>query len=200
MCRYEVSNTSSAIDIVLEKNDPVDCRIDSLTSKSGFLASFIQSTTPVILKRFVGVSDLLQSVWLRIDRSRNLLKDLNEHQFRGWVLCMARRKIIDSLRRYHLTERTRTRDSQRVPGKTRHTDLAQEPEPLQLLALHEQADRLLNALAELPDEIQQIVTLRYSEELTFQQIAQRLSVPVTTCRRRWLEGCEILRLQLSDLL
>lgn len=196
----ETSCSSSTIDIAVEQHDPVDRWIDNLTSKTGFLAAFIQNTTPTTLKRFVGVSDLLQSVWLRIDRSRNLLKDLSEHQFRGWVLCMARRKIIDSLRRYHLTERTRTRDSQRVPGKTSYTDLAQEPEPLQLLTLHEQADRLLQALAELPEEIQQIVTLRYSEDLTFQQIAQRLALPVTTCRRRWLEGCEILRLRLSDLL
>lgn len=195
----EASNPNPTTDIAFEQEDHVDRWIDNLTSKSGFLAAFIYSTTPNTLKRFVGVSDLLQSVWLRIDRSRNLLKDLNEHQFRGWVLCIARRKIIDSLRRYHLTERTRTRDILHLQSKASYTDVAQEPEPLHLLALHEQADRLLNALAELPEEIQQIVALRYSEDLTFQQIAQRLALPVTTCRRRWLEGCQILRLRLSDL-
>lgn len=87
-----------------------------------------------------------------------------------------------------------------VPRHTRHSQQSQDPETLQLLVLHEQADRLINALADLPDDIQQIVTLRYSEELTFQEIAQRLSLPATTCRRRWLEGCEYLRGRLSDLL
>ena len=178
----------------------IDPRLDSLSSQSGFLAAFVRSTLPSTLKRFVGVSDVVQSIWLRVNQKSNILQDLNEHQFRNWILCMARRKIVDSLRRYHLTERTRTRSMHLVPSQTTHTQHTLEPEPLQLLTLHERADRLLDALADLPDEIQQIVILRYSEELTFQQIAQRLRLPVTTCRRRWLEGCELLRERLSDLL
>lgn len=172
--------------------------VKDLTSSDGFLADFVRRTMPESLRRYVGVSDLLQSVWLRVQNNQDKANELNDLQYRSWILRIARRKLVDCLRHYRLTEKTRFHIPKRLPESSNFDAISPETSPVHLVSLHEEADRLLAALAALPSDIQQIVTLRYSENLTFPQIAQKLQVSTTTCRRRWLEGCEMLRNELGD--
>lgn len=165
-----------------------------------FLRDFVQRTMPMSLRRFVGASDLLQSVWIRLHRSRQYLQQIDEIQFKNWARCVVRRKIVDCLRRYHLTTSTSTRNPRLTPPAGGRSNYCTDIGPEQILALNEQAGRVLDALSSLPADIREIVTLRYTEELTFSEISNRLSIPTTTCRRRWLEGCEILRERLVGIL
>ena len=190
-----------------------DCRTDSdavdrpiqasrdedLIASDGFLINFVRRTMPYSLKRFVGVSDLVQSIWLRVQDGRSRFQG-DDVQYRGWVLCIARHRIVDALRRYRLTEKTRERPMNQPVNESCYAIESSEPEPVQMVMAHEQAMRVLEALAELPADLREIVTLRYSEKLTFHEISLRIGMPVTTCRRRWLQACEVIRDKLSDLL
>lgn len=59
---------------------------------------------------------------------------------------------------------------------------------------------LIRAVNELPCEVRNIVSIRYVDGLTFEEISERLNIATTTCRRRWLEGCDMLRQRLRCLL
>ncbi|GCE07849.1 hypothetical protein KDAU_51780 [Dictyobacter aurantiacus] len=51
------------------------------------------------------------------------------------------------------------------------------PQPEILAEQHDQRDHLYAAIRSLPTRFRQIVWLRYAEELTFQEIGQRLQMP-----------------------
>jgi RNA polymerase sigma factor (sigma-70 family) len=193
------SSSCHSADSAETKPNCGDQGIEELIARSTFLVEFVRRTMPATLRRFVGASDIVQSIWLKVNQNRTKFENLDELQFRSSVVCIASRKIVDRLRSFHLTERTRQRSMHLVPAHSRNCEVAAEPEPLQLALLHEQADRLIGAIAKLPLETQQIMTLRYSDGLTFQQIAVQLNIPVSTCRRRWQEGCELLRKLLADV-
>ena len=61
----------------------------------------------------------------------------------------------------------------------------------------EATEQLIKALKELPESWQQIVSLRIYENLTFQQIADQLGIPLGTALTRMRRALERLRNDLS---
>ncbi len=121
----------------------------------------------------------------------------SELEFRGWLVRIAERKILDGLRRYR----------RRVcPPRARARFIVEGSEPLDertprtQLALAEEARALLQAIAALPPDVRAIVVQRHIKGRTFAEIATELSIPVTTCRRRWLEGLQQIEHQLGTRL
>lgn len=164
-----------------------------------FLIQFVQAAMPRSLQRYLGASDIVQSVVCRIEQHREEFRGQSSEQFRAWVLRIARNRIIDGLRRFRLKGSTAMASAskewqERIDGVDRAAG------PLETMLTHERAEALLEALQTLPQDIQRIVILRYSKEYTFEQIALEMKVPVTTCRRRWEYGCELLGEKLHEWL
>jgi RNA polymerase sigma-70 factor (ECF subfamily) len=62
----------------------------------------------------------------------------------------------------------------------------------------EATEQLKKALKQLPESWQQIVSLRIYENLTFQQIADQLGIPLGTALTRMRRALERLRKDLSQ--
>ena len=60
------------------------------------------------------------------------------------------------------------------------------------VSLTEQAHLLLSSIGSLPDDVRQVIVLRYTREMPFDEIAETLQMSQTTVRRRWYEGLERL--------
>ncbi len=165
-----------------------------------FLTSFVRTTMPWSLQRFLGASDVVQSVLIRVRLQSHQFQGDSEQQFRSWVLQIARRKIVDGMRRYRLA--TQAEQEQRLSHLARARAVAKKnvPEPDECAMAHEQSEMVLDALESLPADIRQVVMLRYTRELTFEQIADELGVSPATCRRRWLNGCQLLKEKMEHLL
>ncbi|MBL8853454.1 MAG: sigma-70 family RNA polymerase sigma factor [Planctomycetaceae bacterium] len=179
-------------DLPVASNDDESLLQEPLASASGdfdFLVQFVQTAMPSSLQRYLGSSDIVQSVICRVHKSRDEFRGHSIEQFRAWVLRIARHRIIDGLRRFRLQTSKST-----SPGcfQDQFCEIDSSASPLEGLVSHERAEKLLDALEALPSDIQRIVILRYSKEHTFYQIAAELRIPVTTCRRRWEQGCKLL--------
>jgi RNA polymerase sigma factor (sigma-70 family) len=162
-----------------------------------FLRRYVESRLPKSLRRNLGVSDIIQSIFCLVAPRLSQFRGSSELEFRGWLIRIAERKIIDGLRRYRQRACPPRLQSMFVSQGHAPVD---ERTPRSQVALAEEARLLLDAIAQLPPDVRAIVLLRHLHAKTFAEIATELSVPVTTCRRRWLEGLHRIERQLGDLL
>lgn len=138
-------------------------------------------------------SDVVQGALLVAARDFPQFRGKTEEELRAWLLRIVSNQIVDGLRRFLDAEK------RRVDREVPHGDsvlkrtLADEESPSQATSLQEEASRLLRAIEALPAELREVVQVRYMEGLTFEQIARRTNLPVTTCRRRWLEAVDAIR-------
>lgn len=174
-----------------------DAELPSVYSFEWFLKQYVESRFPAALRRHLGVSDIVQSIFCVATLRNHQFRGNSEIEFRGWLMRIAERKIMDGLRRYR---------SRQVPSQLRdqfpseHLDPLDDRTPPDQLASAEVAKRLLDAIAKLPPDVRAIVELRHIREKTFEEISTELAMPVTTCRRRWLEGLQQIESQLGAML
>ena len=106
----------------------------------------------------------------------------------GWLMTMARHALIDHLRR--------TRDTVSVD------DMADAlagplPDPLEGLIRTEQADRVRDALAELPPDMREVLALHYGQGLRMRDIGSLLGVSEAAVKQRASRARSELRQRLS---
>jgi len=168
----------------------------NLDSCEEFLLRYVRARLPAELGRHVGASDIVQSVLFAVSRQQQMFRGTTEEEFRAWICRIAQNKIIDGLRRYR-----RRKMQLEGPGESRGNwrEQVDSETPSGCMSLQEDARRLIFAIGQLPDDVRRIVNLRYAESWTFERIATELNLPISTCRRRWFEGCERLRTQLQAL-
>jgi len=130
------------------------------------------------LRRFVTndeADDLVQTVFMEVWRSRGRV-DANR-PFEAWLFGIARKRAIDQLRRGH--------------HQVISIDVAREltgADGDQFVDRLAWAAEVRSALSRLSDEQQEVIALSYFGDLTQQQIASRLGVPVGTVKARMARG------------
>ncbi|HUG71036.1 MAG TPA: sigma-70 family RNA polymerase sigma factor [Pirellulaceae bacterium] len=145
------------------------------------------------LRARLAPSDVVQGSLLIAARDFQQFRGDSERELRAWLLRIVTSQLVDGLRRFVNTERRRS-DRHVRRGDSALTQTAENGEtPSCLASLNEQAERLVESIESLPHELREVVQSRYLENLTFPQIAARMSLPVTTCRRRWLEAVDVIR-------
>lgn len=113
------------------------------------------------------VFDCAQDAFLVV--YRNLNRYSEEHPFRAWLYTIARNKAID-------LGRKRRRE---VPLNYDENLVDQQPLPEDVWLAKEQTFMLAEVLKELPDHYGQAIYLRYRQELSYEEIALILEVPVS---------------------
>ena len=133
------------------------------------------------INRTPDVEDLTQETFLRAWRGLSRLREPG--CFVPWLLSIARRLVTD----WH---RSAGRELNAVsrPLET----LARDEDPSRRMAAAEEHDRLLAALDRLPDQYRLVLTLRFLEGLSPQDIARRLGEPDGTVRNRVFRGLKKL--------
>jgi RNA polymerase sigma-70 factor (ECF subfamily) len=144
------------------------------------------------LIRFTGdltlAEDLFQQTWLsvmtRIDRYDP------RKPFEPWLFAVARNLAIDHFRRTapsSLDEPTST-------GETKLDRLSSdEPGLVERLMEGERISAIEQKMAELPAIYREALTLRFEEEMTFEEMAAVLDTPVSTVKSRVQRALETLR-------
>ncbi len=134
-----------------------------------------------------GAEDLVQRTFL------GALEGLESHRgegsFRGWLYGIARNQLLRHWRE-------RQRDQRLDFGTVSLADLAT---PSRVLAGEQEQRLLLEALRELPLDLQIAVGLHYWEKLTGPELAQVLQIPEGTVRSRLRRGREALKERLEAL-
>jgi len=118
---------------------------------------------------------------------RNLSRYSEKYPFRAWLYTIARNKAIDLVRKRR-KEVTTTPDENLVDH---------QPLPEEVWLAKEQASMLSEVLNELPGHYGQALYLRFHQELTYEEIALILEVPVSRVKTYLHRGKEKLRQHLE---
>jgi RNA polymerase sigma factor (sigma-70 family) len=138
-----------------------------------------------LLRRFTltqdEISDLVQQTFLQLHRAR--MDFLPSSELRPWLLTIAFNLARDKLRS----------DRRKPESPIDSTLEATLPGAADGFRRYEMRRDLGLALAELPTEQQEVVRLHYEEELTFEEIGERIGVNAGAIRVRAHRGYANLR-------
>lgn len=133
---------------------------------------------------------LVSEAYLRLIDQRRV-KWRNRAHFFGVAASMMRRILVDYARRRRAERRGGNWERVTVSGLEL---AANEPNPIDVLALHESLERL----AEFDSQQARIVELRYFAGLTIDEAAEVVGVSEATVAREWTIAKAWLRANLSD--
>jgi RNA polymerase sigma factor (sigma-70 family) len=128
--------------------------------------------------------EIAQEVWIRVLRGIGTLRDCS--RLRSWLFSIARRTLMDRLRQRYAAPVTVELDSDEVPIEENIDDVEET-----FATLQEQ-------LTQLPAPEREALTLFYLRELTLEEIADVLLIPVGTVKSRLFRARKMLRLKLDS--
>jgi len=144
--------------------------------------------------KFVGqhdlAEDLTQDVFLKIFKALGTFD--RRANFQTWLISVSRNLCIDHYRSVRKERELvdRSLDSAEVSA------VSSEPDALLTLEHGDRRARLHDALAQLPDTLRTAVMLRDIQELTYQEITDKLAVPEGTVKSRINRGRKELARQI----
>ena len=136
--------------------------------------------------KFVGrhdmAEDLTQDVFLKIFKVLGTFD--SRANFQTWLISVSRNLCID----YYRSVRKEREIVDRSVDSTEVSVASGEPDALVTLERGDRRARLHDALEQLPDTLRTAVTLRDIQELTYQEIADKLALPKGTVKSRINRG------------
>ena len=181
-----------------------DRLIDSIGPAS--ILVVIESRMSAALKRALSPEDIWQDTLLYVWRDRSKCEWRGIKSFRSWVLTVADRRIHDAADRISAQKRggrtaTIEFSAMRVNAGGPSTQTAYPGPPGSTtpssIAMHaEQAAAMRAALAGLPDALREVVRLRLFDQLTADEVADRLQIGASAVRHRFRKGAALYQQRL----
>ena len=140
------------------------------------------------LSQQVDVEDCLQAVCVKMLQSGQTVAPAAR---RAWLFRVAANEAAGLWRRKATTDRVLERQAGQSGEATDH-DAADQ------VILSETTEQVRQALQGMPESWQQVVRLRMNENLTFQQIADRLGIPLGTAPTQMRRALERLRNEIES--
>jgi RNA polymerase sigma factor (sigma-70 family) len=132
--------------------------------------------------------DAVQDAFVKMFRALAAFR--SEAAFRPWLFTIVANEARN--RRRSMTRRTKL--ELRVSEEPRPDGAAAD----EVVALHDQRQRLLDAVAVLPDRYREVVALRFFASLSEIETATVLACPVGTAKSRLSRALELLRATLGE--
>ncbi|MBP3548050.1 MAG: sigma-70 family RNA polymerase sigma factor [Alistipes sp.] len=130
-------------------------------------------------------SDLLQETFIKV--YLHLDHYSKSYTFGQWIYTIARNTLVDHLRR--------RADDVAIDERFR-APLATTPSPEESVIINQSRTHFYAALDELTEEYRQVIEMRFIEEYTYEEIAEKLGRPLNTIktqiRRARAAICKIL--------
>src|SRR5262252_8983288 len=140
--------------------------------------------------------EIVQEVFLAVWRSAATF-DPRQGAFRPWLFQLAHWKILNELRR------RRRRPAEQHAADDEEDVFARladrEPGPEERAWQEEHGRIVQSALESLPDRQRQAVSMAFLEDMTHEQVAHALDVPLGTAKTRIRSGLQILRANLAPM-
>lgn len=139
--------------------------------------------------------DLFQEVWIRVLRRGSQYN--GKARFDTWIFTIARNLVIDLSRKRTMA----SLDEMREGGEDeRPFEIAEDgPSPLERYEFQENAAELATVLQGLEPSYREVLTLRFHEEMSLDQIATLTRAPLSTVKSRLYRGLAALKPALLSL-
>lgn len=162
----------------------------------------------VVIERWLGAAlrsrttaeDVWQETLLLAWSSRDQVVWQGVRAFRRWLLTVAQHRIT------RLAEESRTQKRGATVTEVPDRDFEERPQyagpvrtttPSQAARDREAAEVMQSVLADLPDDVREVVALRLFEDLTIEDVAARLGLGESATRHRLRRGLHLYRSRLS---
>lgn len=184
--------------------------VDTMESEASTIACGLRRRDPDLLDRLIEhyqhrllrylvyltgsrelAEDLFQETWIRV-LERGHQYD-GKHEFSTWLFAVARNLTLDYLRKKHPVSLDGLMDEDRAPLEPADT----KPTAWEVVAQHEQAERISTALISIPAEYRETVVLRFQEGLALEEIANVTGAKLGTVKSRLYRGLNLLMSKLA---
>lgn len=121
--------------------------------------------------------------------------------FSTWLFRIASNNSIDYVRKKRLTTVSINGDKEGEDGGTIQIDIkdgALDPEEVQLKQQRHQYLRM--ALDRIPESFRKLVELRYFDELSYEEIAQHLEIPLGTVKAKLFRSRELIEEEMKKVI
>jgi RNA polymerase sigma-70 factor (ECF subfamily) len=139
-----------------------------------------------IAYKFVGkhdeAEDLTQDIFIKIFKSLSTFD--RRANFQTWLISVSRNLCIDHYR--SVRKERETIDRQVDPNEL--TPASTDPGPMAALEQRDRVTLLRQALGQLPDTLRTAVLMRDIQEMSYQEIADKLGLPEGTVKSRINRG------------
>ncbi len=150
----------------------------------------------------VGASDIVQEVFLKAHRQFQQFQGASLPQFESWLQMILAGTLANTIRHYFGTQARNLqleqdllhRFDQSAAGLSRLMASPQSS-PSQHVAGLELRRLVAEAILRLPDDYQEVLTLRHLEGLTFPEVATRMERTLDSVEKLWLRAITKLRKQ-----
>ena len=131
-----------------------------------------------------------------ISAYRNLPRFRGEAQVSSWLHRIAVNQCITRQRRARVRAETGLEEEVEA-GREQFLSTGREASPAHASESKQRAEAVRRAVASLPQELREVVLMKEFEELTFQEIADALQIPLSTVKSRLYTALRQLRLKLE---
>jgi RNA polymerase sigma-70 factor (ECF subfamily) len=186
----QVERENAAIARGLKRQDPelLDQLIETYQHRLMRYLMFLTS------KREVS-EDLFQEVWIRVLKRGSQYN--GKARFDTWIFTIARNLVIDLSRKRTMA----SLDEMREGGEDeRPFEIVQDgPSPLEQFQVRENASQVAAVLLTLDRSYREVLTLRFHEEMSLEEIAAVTCAPLSTVKSRLYRGLAALKPELVKL-
>lgn len=150
-----------------------------------------------MLGQYEDAVDLSQDVFVKAYTALHSYQP--KYPFSAWLFRIARNAAIDEIRRRRLTLVALDEPLETSEGTMERQLAADGPGPEQALLQHEASRLIDQALASLPDKYREPLVLRHASDMSYEEIAEALELPLGTVKTRIFRGREALRAALEGI-
>jgi RNA polymerase sigma-70 factor (ECF subfamily) len=138
--------------------------------------------------------DLTQEVFIKIYSSLERYRP--EFKFSTWIYKIAHNASVDHLRRNSSREQALTSE---VDGEERElTVMSRKLSPEQEYAVEERRAEIERVVRQLPAPYRELIILRHQHDLSYDEIAEVMSLPLGTVKNRLFRAREMMRQQFVE--
>ena len=112
-----------------------------------------------------------------------------EYSFSTWLITISKNLQIDKSRKKRISVKTQTADGYEEQVR-RVAD--QTPSPEDKLITEQHLDQLLRYIKQLKPHYQEVINLRYFQEMSYNEIAEQLEEPLNNVKVRLLRARKLL--------
>jgi RNA polymerase sigma-70 factor, ECF subfamily len=158
------------------------------------------------LQTKVDAGDVVQETFLEAHRNFGLFRGGSEAEFTGWLRSILSGRIANLVRHYLGTQGRDLRREQGLNIDLNHSSraidrgfFALQSTPSQHVSQREQGVMLAEALTRLPPDYREVVILRHFEDLSFPEVAKRMSRSVDSVQKLWVRALANLRQAMQEV-
>jgi RNA polymerase sigma-70 factor (ECF subfamily) len=141
--------------------------------------------------------DLFQEVWIRVLRRGSQYN--GKARFDTWIFTIARNLVIDLSRKRTMASLDEMREG-REDSDAQPFEIVQDgPSPLEQFQYRENASEVAVVLLTLEPNYREVLTLRFHEEMSLEEIAMVTRAPLSTVKSRLYRGLAALKPELMKL-